>query len=287
MKLAQIARRLPESVWALFEPILPPVVYAGTGRKPVSNHKCLHGLLYVLITGIGWDYVPPCFPCGKTIQDRLQTWLALDCFRQAWQQMAQRYEQLRGINWDKVLVDGSKKPAKKGGEDTGPSPVDRSKSGSAIHLATDEHGLPLGAVVTKAGANDGVQTQDVLESMVVQPPPPQNPAPLPPDPRDLPRARADGAYGNRPTQARAHRAGFRMQAPKRGQARPAGVGKIRCAVERGHAFLSQFGRIARRLDRLSKRFLGWVQLAAAIIFVRAEAHGFFKPRTPLNPCFVR
>jgi transposase len=282
MRLQQIARRLPEPVWALFEPILPPVVYCGTGRKPASNHACLHGLLYVLITGIGWEYVPPCFPCGKTIQDRLRSWLALDCFHRAWEQMARRYEQLHGINWDKILVDGSKKPAKRGGEDTGPSPVDRSKAGTAIHLATEEHGLPLGAVVTKAGANDGVQTQDVLQAMVLQPPPPETPAPVPSDPRDLPRARADGAYGNRPTSARANAAGFRMQAPKRGQARPPGVGTIRCAVERGHAFLAQFGRIARRLDRLSKRFLGWVQLAASVIFLRAEAHGFFHPRTLLH-----
>jgi transposase len=282
MKLHQIARRLPDSVWALFEPILPAVPYCGTGRKPATNHACLHGLLYVLITGIGWEYVPRGFPCGKTIQERLRTWLESECFHQAWQQMAERYEQLRGINWDKVLVDGSKKPAKKGGEDTGPSPVDRSKSGSAIHLATEEHGLPLGAVITKAGANDGVQTQAVLEAMVLQPPPPETPPASPADPRDLPRARADGAYGNRPTSARANQAGFRMQAPKRGRARQPGLGTIRCAVERGHAFLSQFGRIACRLDRLSKRFLGWVQLAASIIFLRAEAHGFFRPRTLLH-----
>src|SRR3954470_682313 len=176
------------------------------------------------------------------------------------------------------------KAVKKGGADTGPSPVDRSKCGTAIHLATEEHGLPLGAVVTAAGANDGVQAQAVLEAMVVQPPPAETPV-ANPDPRDLPRARADGAYGNRPTQARANAAGFRMEAPKRGRPRPAGVGTIRSAVERGHAFFAQFGRIARRFDRSSRRFLGWVQLAAALIFVRAEAHGFFQPRTVMNGCF--
>ena len=192
MKLAKLALRMPDDIWALFEPILPPVVYAGTGRKPCSNHACLHGLLYVLITGIGWEYVPPCFPCGDTIQERLRLWLQRDCFPTAWQQLAQRYQQLHGINWDKILIDGSKKPAKKGGEETGPSPVDRSKSGTTIHLATDEHGLPLGATITKAGANDGVQTQQVLESLVVKPPPPETPV-ANPDPRDLPRARAISA----------------------------------------------------------------------------------------------
>jgi transposase len=286
MRLYKIARRLPDDIWAIFEPILPPVLYCGTGRKPAKNRDCFHGLLYVLITGIGWEYVPRGFPCGKTIQHRLALWLQLDCFHHAWQQLAERYEQLRGINWDKILVDGSKKTAYKGGEDTGPSPVDRSKSGSAIHLATDEYGMPLGAVVTAAGANDGVQTQAVLESLVIKPPPPETPV-ADPDPRDLPHARADGAYGNAPTQARAQAAGFRMLAPKRGQTRVAGLGRIRSAVERGHALLAQFGRIAHRLDRATHRYLGWVQLAAAMIFLRAESHGFFGPRSLLNRCFFR
>ena len=77
VKLHAIARRLPEEIWALFEPRLPPVVWCGEGRPPARNHKCLHGLLYVLITGIGWDYVPPCFPCGRTLKDRLKYGLDL------------------------------------------------------------------------------------------------------------------------------------------------------------------------------------------------------------------
>ena len=112
--------------------------------------------------------------------------------------------------------------------------------------------MPLGAVVTAAGANDGVQTQAVLESLVLKPPPAETPVRAP-DPRDLPHARADGAYGNQPTAARAQAAGFRMLAPKRGQTRQPGLGIIRSAVERGHALLAQFGRIAHRLDRATRR----------------------------------
>jgi putative transposase len=158
---------------------------------------------------------------------------------------------------------------------TGKNPTDRAKCGTAIHLATDEHGLPLGAIVTGANANDGVQTRDVLGALVIRPPRPECPN-AGPDPRDLPRARADGAYGNGPTRKRATDAGFRMLAPGRGQTRRPGVGRVRCAVERGHAFLSQFGRVARRFDRDGRRYLGWVQLAAAVIFIRHEANGFFR-----------
>ena len=50
----------------------------------------------------------------KTVQRRLATWLALDAFHTVWRRLAERYQQLHGINWDQILLDGSKKPAKKG-----------------------------------------------------------------------------------------------------------------------------------------------------------------------------
>jgi transposase len=60
-----------------------------------------------------------------------------------------------------------------------------------------------------------------------------------------------------------------MRAPKRGRTRQKGVGRVRCAVERGHAFLTQFGRVGRRLDRKARRYLGWIELAACVIFLRS------------------
>lgn len=108
--------------------------------------------------------------------------------------------------------------------------MDRGKCGTALHLACDARAMPLGVVVTGANANDGCQTEDVLHALVVHPPAAEACVPCL-DPRSLPRAQADGAYGNGPTQERARRAGFRLQAPKRGKAQP-GVGKIRNAVER-------------------------------------------------------
>ena len=119
MKLTDFVADVPEDVWTLFEPILPAVVWQGVGRKPKSNRACLHALLYVLIAGIGWEFLPKSFPSYKTVQRRLKRWLAQDCFRTAWQQLAQRYVQLHGINWDQVLLDGSKKPSKKGGKTPG------------------------------------------------------------------------------------------------------------------------------------------------------------------------
>jgi transposase len=114
MKLTDFARQLPEEVWQLFQPLLPPVVWCGNGRPPASNYDCLQALFYVLVSGIAWRMLPKGFPSYKTVQRRLKLWLQRDTFRTAWQQLAQRYEVWHGINWDQILLDGSKKPAKKG-----------------------------------------------------------------------------------------------------------------------------------------------------------------------------
>ena len=119
MQLKDLARRLPDDIWAIFEPILPARVWVGNGRPPATNRECLHGLLYVLASGISWEMLPWCFPSYKTVQRRLKDWLRTDAFLTAWTSVAERYERLHGINWDQILLDGSKKPSKKGGPGRG------------------------------------------------------------------------------------------------------------------------------------------------------------------------
>lgn len=114
MQLKDFARCLPDEVWALFEPMLPPRIWGGNGRKPKTNQACFHALRYVLVPGIPWEMLPVEFPSYKTGQRRLKHGLALDLFHQAGQQLAARYQELHGINGDQVLLDGSPKPAKKG-----------------------------------------------------------------------------------------------------------------------------------------------------------------------------
>lgn len=128
--------------------------------------------------------------------------------------------------------------------------------------------MPLAAVVSGANATEGQQVAAVFGALVVTPPEPLV-AQAEPDPRDLPSGRGDGAYGNAPTREAAATCGFRMRAPKQGQTRLPGIGRVRSAVERGHALLSQFGRVARRFDRSAALYLAWVQMAACIIFIRA------------------
>jgi transposase len=121
MQRTDFVRGVPDDVWAALEPILPPVVWQGNGRKPIDKRRCLHALRYILARGIGGEYLPGGFPGSKTVPRRLQRWLERDCFPAAWGQLAERYRRLHGINWDQLLLDGSQKPSKKGARR--PAPV--------------------------------------------------------------------------------------------------------------------------------------------------------------------
>lgn len=114
MKLADVARRLPEEVWQLLPPLLPPVVWCGNGRPPASTYDCVHAVFAVLGSGIAWRMLPTGFPSSQTAQRRLQVWLPRAALRTAWQQLAHRSEALQGINGDQCLLAGSKKPSNKG-----------------------------------------------------------------------------------------------------------------------------------------------------------------------------
>jgi hypothetical protein len=56
--------------------------------------------------------------------------------------------------FSRALIDSSFVRAAYGGEETGPSPVDRSKPGSKHHVITDADGIPLAGSVTAANRND-------------------------------------------------------------------------------------------------------------------------------------
>lgn len=92
-----------------------------------------------------------------------------------------------------------------------------------------------------------------------------------PDVRSMPYLRADGNFAKVTARLAAKGQGWRLWAPNPGRSRR-GLGSIRSSVERAHALLNQFGRVFRRLDRDPARYLAWVQLACAVIFMR---RGFF------------
>ncbi|WP_371106013.1 MULTISPECIES: transposase [Streptomyces] len=54
----------------------------------------------------------------------------------------------RPADFSRIAVDASHLRAVKGGARTGPSPVDRGRTGSKRHVIVDAHGIPLAATLT-------------------------------------------------------------------------------------------------------------------------------------------
>ena len=61
-------------------------------------------------------------------------------------------------------------PAPLGGDETGPNPIDRAKSGSKRHLWVDQRGAPLSIQVTAANTHDATQIMPLLNRPIVRRP---------------------------------------------------------------------------------------------------------------------
>ncbi|BAJ27477.1 hypothetical protein KSE_16520 [Kitasatospora setae KM-6054] len=61
--------------WGRIEPLLP-ARRQGTGRPSLNDRRCLQGILFVLLTGIQWEWLPQelGFGSGMTCWRRLRDW---------------------------------------------------------------------------------------------------------------------------------------------------------------------------------------------------------------------
>jgi transposase len=256
-----------DALWERLEPLLPPPPrrrFRFPGRKPLDRRKVLTGILFVLKTGMAWDDLPADLGCGcgKTCRRYLQKWHAAG----AWARLhAVLLAELNGadqIDWERALIDASFAEAPEGGEDTGPNPTDRGKCGSKHHVLTDAQGIPLAATVTAANVNEVTQVLQVLTAM---PPVGGKPGPKRQKPE---RLLGDTGYDSEPVRRFLRWLGIDPWLGARGREHGSGLGVFRWFVERTISWLHAFGRLRRRLDRLTEIQEAFLHLACALICLR-------------------
>jgi len=125
--------RISDELWAVLQLHLPVHINKhrfGGGRPRVSDRDCADAIFYVLRTGCQWgaldqtDLVP-----HSTAHDRFQEWVEADVFLKFWKAGAECFDELKGIDWAWLSMDGAMTKAPLGGEDTGSNPTDRGKKG--------------------------------------------------------------------------------------------------------------------------------------------------------------
>ena len=127
------AFRISEVLWAVLEPLLPAPVKThrfGGGRPRVPDRDCADAIFYVLRTGGQWSALNQTTLCAKsTAHDRFQAGVAAGVFLKFWQAGVAQFDELRGIDWEGLSMDGAITKAPLGGEKNRPQPAGSRQTG--------------------------------------------------------------------------------------------------------------------------------------------------------------
>jgi transposase len=118
---------LDDDLWELIEPILPKPKRRRRrypGRKPISHRQTLSGILFVLKTGIGWEYLPLEMGCGSgmTCWRRLRDWQRRGIWTKVHRLLLNKLREADKIDWSRAVVDSMSVRAVFGGRRPGRIP---------------------------------------------------------------------------------------------------------------------------------------------------------------------
>ncbi|MET8953269.1 IS5 family transposase [Streptomyces sp. NPDC004533] len=254
---------VPDELWARIEPLLP-VVQRRTdhpGRKRLDDRKVLSGILFVLYTGIPWEFLPQelGFGSGMTCWRRLRDWNDAGVWQRLHESLLAELNAAGALDWSRAVIDGSHVRAMKGGPKTGPSPVDRARTGSKHHVITEGHGIPLAVSLTGGNRNDVTQLVPLIQAV-----PPVRGR------RGRPRQRpvalyADRGYDHDKYRKQVQALGITPVIARRGTDHGSGLGVHRWVVEQSFALLHWFRRLRIRWEIRDDIHEAFLSLACGII----------------------
>jgi transposase len=166
---------------------------------------------------------------------------------------------------DRLVAGGDRQLARAGvwgGAKTGPSPVDRSRSGSKHHLIACGRGTPLAVLLSGGNRNDITQMLPLVDA-------------IPPvcgrrgRPRRRPRKLyGDRAYHSREGRGELRRRGIQAKIPRPKSAHGSGLGTKRWVVERTIAWLHQYRRLRVRYERRDDIHEAFLAIGCSLICLK-------------------
>jgi len=132
--------RIPDSLWTKMEPLLPP-------RKPhplgchnprVPDRRAMDAILFVLRTGCQWNALDATGICScASAYRRFREWADAGLFAEFWRRGLLEYDEMKGLDWSWLSMDGAMTKAPLGGEKDGAKPYG---SRQRRHQAKRAHG---------------------------------------------------------------------------------------------------------------------------------------------------
>jgi len=163
---------LPSSVidplWSQFEAFLPrprdshPL---GCHRPRVADRVVFDKLVARLVLGGAYTKHADEHVSATTLRTRRDEWITTGAFSRLEQIVLETFDRIIGLDLEHLTVDGCCVKAPCGGDNTGPNPTDRGKSGQKRSVLTDGTGLPLGVVLAGANRHDSRLLEPSLECL--------------------------------------------------------------------------------------------------------------------------
>src|ERR671924_1043680 len=91
-----------DALWEIIAPLLPPEPPKPTGGRPrVPDRAALTGIIFVLKSGITWEYLPQEMGCGSgmTCWRRLRAWQRAGVWERLHRVLLQRLADAGRIDW--------------------------------------------------------------------------------------------------------------------------------------------------------------------------------------------
>jgi transposase len=126
---------LDEGLWRLIKPLLPEPKRRRRrhpGRRPLGNRAALTGILFVLKTGIPWEYLPAEMGCGSgmTCWRRLRDWQRRGVWDRIHRVLLAKLRRADKIDWSRAVADSTSVRAVSGGRRPGPAPRIAARTGA-------------------------------------------------------------------------------------------------------------------------------------------------------------
>lgn len=250
-----------EPLWCQFAALLPPIIDShplGCHRRRVSDRVVFDKLVARLVLGGAYAKHADASVSATTLRARRDEWITAGAFAAVEQLVLEAFDHLIGLDLEHLSVDGCCVKAPCGGDNTGPNPTDRGKSGQKRSVLAEGHGLPLGVELAGANRHDSPLLEPTLEHLS------RFEFFLP----DRIRVDLDAGYDSRATRQMLAVKGCEPKISPKGTYVQINHTR-RWVIERTNSWHTRgFGLLQVVLDRTGSVQQAWTQLANAIIILK-------------------
>jgi transposase len=242
-----------DELWSLIEPLLPePPPKRVEGRPRVPDRQALCGILFVLHTGIQWEYLPQelGFGSGMTCWRRLAAWNEAGVWDQLHQLLLNKLRSKNRLDWSRAVIDSSHVRAARRGPKADPA---RSTAHARAAQAPRHHRRPGDPARGVADRRQSERHRPAVAGVVGRP-------------RRRPDMLfADRGYDHDKYRRLLRQRGIRPVIAERGQPHGTGLGTFRWVVERTISWLHGFRRLRIRWERRDDIHEAFLGLAVCLI----------------------